>query len=113
MSEPRTVYRVHGRIEIREECLLPFADFGYMPPNSDEVRETLQRGGLTASTAGKLVGADSAKVQMWASGEHQIPYSAWRLLTIHVGLARDGNGWQISETSTSIVAEDKAAKYVA
>lgn len=113
MSEPRTVYRVHGWIEIREECLLPFADFGYVPPSSDEVCEILRRGGLGVSDAANLLGVDSEEMQTWVGGEREIPYSAWRLLAIYVGLARDGNGWQITEKSTFLVAEDKAAKYVA
>ena len=87
MSEPRAEYKVTGRTEIRHGCRLPFADPNYQAPTSDEIRAALKHGGMTGAGAGALLGVGGRTVRKWTGGERDIPYSAWRLLLISIGLA--------------------------
>lgn len=89
MSEQSPQYKVQGKTEIRHGCRLPFSDQQYEPPTSEEVRQALKHGGLTGAAAGQLLGVGGRTVRKWTGGERDIPYSAWRLLLIHVGLALD------------------------
>ena len=89
MSEDRATYEVPGRTEIRHGCRLPFANPGYLKPTTDEIRAVLRMGNLTGSAAGRLLGVNGRTVRKWTGGESDMPYSAWRLLLIHNGLALD------------------------
>lgn len=87
MTEEHGEYRVAGRTEVRREALLPFADPRYRPPTADELREVTRMLALTGSQAGLLLGVTSRAIRKWIGGESDVPYSAWRLLLIHAGLA--------------------------
>jgi hypothetical protein len=87
MSEEMPTYRVAGRTEPRGETRLPFASQRYRAPTKDELRSVLQTLGLTGSIAGSLLGVDGRTIRKWIGGEREVPYSAWRLLLIHAGLA--------------------------
>lgn len=87
MSEEPGIYRVEGRVEVRRETRLPFASQGYRAPTKDEFRSVTQTLGLTGSMVGQLLGVTSRAVRKWIGGESEVPYSAWRLLLIHAGLA--------------------------
>lgn len=89
MSEPRTEYQIPGKTEIRQGCLLPYSDPRYEPPNAEEIRAAIKHGNLTGAAAGELVGVNGRTVRKWTGAEREIPYSAWRLLLICVGLARE------------------------
>lgn len=87
MSEERFVYKVEGRTEPRRETRLPFASPRYRAPTKDEFRSVTQTLGLTGSMVGQLLGVTSRAVRKWIGGESEVPYTAWRLLLIHAGLA--------------------------
>src|SRR5687767_7938778 len=88
MTEERGVYKVEGRTEVRRETRLPFASSRYRAPTKDEFRTVTQTLGLTGSETARLLGLEHARtVRKWIGGETAIPYSAWRLLLIHAGLA--------------------------
>jgi hypothetical protein len=76
---------------IRAETLLPFSNPRYEPPTIEEIRATLSYGSLTPNEAGVLMGVLGQTVESWCSGEHPIPYAAWRLLLISLRLV-DGSG---------------------
>ena len=79
--------KVEGRIEPGRETRLPFASQRYRAPTKDEFRSVTQTLGLTGSMVGALLGVTSRAVRKWIGGESEVPYSAWRLLLIHAGLA--------------------------
>lgn len=89
MSEERAQYRVN-RQEIRSQCRVPFSDIGYEPPTIEEIRAALSHGGLTGAAAGRVVGVTGRTIRKWTGGEREIPYAAWRLLLLEVGLALKG-----------------------
>lgn len=60
---------------------------GWQPPSVAEFRELLRVADLSASKAGMLVGVEGRKIRKWASGDGEVPYAVWRLLSIYVGLA--------------------------
>ena len=92
MTDTRPTYLVKGRSEqIRPETLLPYGNPLYEPPTVDEIRATLAHGSLTTSEAGLLLGVAAFTVESWCSGEHTIPYAAWRLLLVALRLV-DGRG---------------------
>ena len=97
MTEDRAQYQVPGRTEIRQACLVPFSDPGYIEPTPDEIREAVRRSGLSGSAAGQLLGVNGRTIRKWIGGERDMPYSAWRLLLIEIGLARDSAGLQAAE----------------
>jgi hypothetical protein len=98
VSEERAVYKVEGRAEVRREARLPFVSARYGAPTKDEFRTVTQTLGLTGAMVGKLLGVTSRTVRKWIGGESEIPYSAWRLLLIHAGLAlEDPNESELEE----------------
>ena len=76
-------------IEPGEDTRLPFASSRYRAPTKDEFTSVTRTLGLTGSMVGQLVGVTSLAVREWIGGKSDIPYSAWRLLLIHAGLALD------------------------
>jgi DNA-binding transcriptional regulator YiaG len=91
MSEPKVEYRRPAVSAIRQGSLLLFTNPGYKRPSSNELRAALDAGGLTGATAAALLGVSGRTLRKWTSGERDIPYSAWRLLIISLGLALDGH----------------------
>ena len=85
MSEERAEYKVAG--ELPAATLLPYGDPGYREPTPEDIRLALHLGGLTGSQTGALLGVDGRTVRRWTGGERDMPYSAWRLLLIEIGLA--------------------------
>lgn len=68
--------------------LYPYADPQYRHPSPADVRAVLAYGELSSESAAKIVGVTGRRtIGKWASGQRKIPYAAWRLLLIHVGLA--------------------------
>lgn len=59
----------------------------WQPPSVAEFRELLRVAGLSGSQAGLLVGVEQRRIRKWAGGEGDVPYAAWRLLSIYAGLA--------------------------
>jgi DNA-binding transcriptional regulator YiaG len=90
MSEPKVEYRGPATTAIRQGSLLLFTNPGYQQPSPNELRAVLNAGGLTGATAAALVGVSGRTLRKWTSGDRDIPYSAWRLLIISLGLALDG-----------------------
>jgi len=60
----------------------------WKPPSVAEFRELLRVADLSGSRAGLLVGVEQRRIRKWAGGEGDVPYAAWRLLSIYVGLAK-------------------------
>lgn len=87
MSETHAEYIVKGRTTIRQGCLVPFADTRYVAPTPDDIKQALREGSLTGAAAGQLLGVTGRTIRKWTGGERDIPYSAWRLLLISIGLA--------------------------
>ncbi len=86
MTETRAEYQVSGQPAApRQETLLPYAH-GYSPPTPEEIRTVLRLTGLTGAAAADLVGVTGRTVRKWVGAEREIPYSAWRLLTVYAGL---------------------------
>lgn len=74
--------------ELNVGTLYPYGDPQYQAPTAKDVRMVLKYGELTQSTAAKVVGVRSDRtIRKWVNGDREIPYAAWRLLLIRVGLA--------------------------
>lgn len=67
-------------------ALMPYATPEYVPPTPDDIRAALKSGELTGSQAARLLGVSGRTVRKWTGGEQRMPYSAWRLLVLAVGL---------------------------
>src|SRR5690349_3926676 len=113
MTEERATYRVEGRTEVRKEARLPFASSRYRAPTKDEFRTVTQTLGLTGSMVGSLLGVTSRAVRKWIGGESEVPYSAWRLLLIHAGLALEDPGEPDVDELRARAREDLEAQKVA
>ena len=85
MTEERGVYNVKGGV--RRETRLPFSDDRYQAPTPEEIRAAIAHGNYTGSQAGEILGVTGRTVRKWTGGEREMPYSAWRLLLLDVGLA--------------------------
>lgn len=72
--------------QLRPNTLLAFSDDGFAPPTPAEIQTTLKSGNLTAEQAGHLLGVTGGAIGEWIDGEQEMPYAAWRLLLIHLGL---------------------------
>jgi hypothetical protein len=62
----------------------------YNTPNPEELRDFLERHGLSGANAGRLVGVDSRAVRRWTAppeqpGARSIPWAAWMLLRLYTG----------------------------
>lgn len=73
------------RNSVRPNTLLPFDDPNYEAPTADDVRAALKALDLTGAQAGTLLGVDSRTIRRWTGGERDIPFAAWRLLTVSSG----------------------------
>jgi hypothetical protein len=72
--------------------LLPFSDPGFVAPTHADVRALTQRYKLTGAAVAQLTGVLPRTVRKWlappnVANHSPIPYAAWRLLLIEVGLA--------------------------
>jgi DNA-binding transcriptional regulator YiaG len=90
MPDPKVEYRLPAATAIRQGSLLLFTNPGYQRPSPNELRAALDAGGLTGATAAAVLGVSGRTLRKWRSGDRDIPYSAWRLLIITLGLAIDG-----------------------
>ncbi len=73
-----------------------FNETGYRPPSVDELRSLKEFSGLTGGELAKLAGVDARTWRKWTAPPdnekgsfRQIPYAAWRLLLIELGLLRE------------------------
>ncbi len=84
---------------IRSGTLRSYAD-NWERPTPDEIRLLFEIGGeklgkpkLTGSQVGNITGSDARSVRRWTAkegskGHKYIPYAAWRLLLIYVGIVK-------------------------
>lgn len=92
MTETRGVYNVPGRQELRPGTLLRFTDPGYEPPTHEDLRTLKTLSGKTGGELAALVGLQDARTfRKWtappdANQRAQIPYAAWRLMLIELGM---------------------------
>jgi DNA-binding transcriptional regulator YiaG len=107
VTEERGVYKVEGRKEVGKEARLPAASARYRATTKDEIRTVTQVLGLSGSEISRLLGVHGGRtVRKWIGGEAEIPYSAWRLLLIHAGLAlEDPEGSELELVRTPSRAE--------
>ena len=82
---------------VRPECLLPWVQ-GWQQPTDVEIREVIDRTGLTGRAVADLVGLSekggSRQVRRWISEESHIPDAAWAILCEVAGL---GKIWEVRE----------------
>lgn len=86
---------IHGVSDLSEgpkpATLLPFRDPEFVAPTHIDVRAITQRYKLTGSAVASLTGVLPRTVRKWlappgVANHAAIPYAAWRLLLIEVGL---------------------------
>jgi hypothetical protein len=103
MSENNAKYELpNGMIRLDDlrllPCVLPYANPGYQRPTPGEVDALIKAVGWSQAEVAKIVGVSynpekgSTTVRKWRAPLHsteyrEIPYSAWRLLLIHAGIA--------------------------
>jgi hypothetical protein len=56
-------------------------------PTAEEVRALASLAGLSGSQVARLVGSTPRKFRAWVGGEDGMPWAAWHVLAIYVGLA--------------------------
>lgn len=56
-------------------------------PTAEEVRALVRVAGLSGSQVAALVGSTPRKFRAWAGGEDGMPWAAWHVLAIYVGLS--------------------------
>jgi len=93
MSEERATYRTSKSPgKLPGGTLLKYTDPGYQEPTFEDVRTLKEISGKTGRELSELVGLkDNRTFRKWtappgASQKAQIPYSAWRLLLIELGI---------------------------
>ena len=95
MSEEHAVYKVGGAQTLPPGTLLRFSDPGYTQPAAADVRALKEISGLTGRELCALAGVEDHRTwRRWSqepgqAGARQIPYSAWRLLLLELGLCSD------------------------
>jgi hypothetical protein len=56
-------------------------------PTAEEVRALATLAGLSGAQVARLVGSTPRKFRAWAGGEDGMPWAAWHVLAVYVGLA--------------------------
>ena len=77
-----------NQVNIRPECLRPYAD-GWEQPTGEEVRMVVNLANFSGSQAAKALGLGSQggrTVRRWIGEETPIPYAVWALLCNYAGL---------------------------
>jgi hypothetical protein len=94
MSEERPIYRVSSRTKLRPETLLRFTDPDYQAPDHEDLRTLKDLSGKTGGELAAMAGLQDARTfRKWtappaANQRAQIPYAAWRLLLIELGMIK-------------------------
>ena len=70
---------------IRPETLLEFGH-GWEAPTPQEVVAVFNRCDLTRAQIAEMLGLGERAIFKWTKGDSRIPYAAWRLLCLKVGL---------------------------
>lgn len=97
MPETRAVGRVSDLFEgPKPATLLPFHDPGFVGPTHADIRAVTQRYKLTGAAVAQLTGVLPRTVRKWlappeVANHAPMPYAAWRLLLIEVGLVTPGH----------------------
>jgi hypothetical protein len=92
MTEKTAVYNVPGRAKLRPGTLLRFTDPAYEAPTHEDLRALKEISGKTGGELAALVGLQDARTfRKWtappeANQRAQIPYAAWRLMLIELGM---------------------------
>lgn len=88
-----------------------------MTTTTDEFRALLRRGKLTGSAAASIAGVNPRTIRRWISGDSEIPYSAWLLISAHVeqakmvsGAEAEQEGWDAPQTPAEQFAVLKAIR---
>ncbi len=94
MSETQSTYWVSGlSIGPRKELLLQFSNPNYEFPTSEDVKALVKQFNLTGGSVATLTGVEPRTVRKWmapdsAANHSKIPYAAWRLLLLELGLVK-------------------------
>lgn len=94
MSEQHPKYATKNEAKLRESTLKRFDEDGYEHPTGDDVRALKAVSGLTGRELCTIAGvADQRSWRRWSqdaadAGARQIPYSAWRLLLLELGIVK-------------------------
>ena len=92
MTETRAGYNVPGRPKLRPGTLLRFTDPAYEAPTHEDLRALKELSGKTGGELSAIAGLqDSRTFRKWtappeANQRSQIPYAAWRLILIELGM---------------------------
>lgn len=92
MSIDSPTYVTGKPTNINPAALLRRADPAYQPPTWEDVRALKEISGETGGALAKRVDVDPRQFRRWtappdASNNRPIPYAAWRLLLLELGLA--------------------------
>jgi len=91
MSEEIPSYGANTAAKIKPACLHRYSDPEYQPPGYEDVVALKSVSGRTGGDLAKLAGVEPRTFRKWvappdARNSAKIPYSAWRLLLIELGL---------------------------
>src|SRR5690625_1310334 len=92
MSEEYPTYRTaNSDTEVNPRTLLRSTDPGYERPTYADLRALKDRSGETGGRLAQRVGVDPRTWRKWtappeAKNAQQIPYAAWRLLLVELGV---------------------------
>ena len=93
MSEDAPGYGSKPQRNIDPRCLEKFGSPRYQPPDYNQVKILKSKSGLSGAELAKLVGVEPRTFRKWiapteAKNSTNIPYSAWRLLLIELGIVK-------------------------
>jgi hypothetical protein len=92
MSEARAKNQVSGLLTgPNPGTLLPFHDPDFIAPTHVDLRAITQQHALTGTAVARITGVLPRTVRKWlapaeVANHTQIPYAAWRLLLIEIGV---------------------------
>lgn len=110
MSEIKAIYEIEGEnlpatldAFRGRRCTLPYRDQNYQRPTPEEVGRLISLAGWSQTDVAKIVGVSynmskgSSTIRKWKAAvdkddSRPIPYAAWRLMLIEVGVVEPESG---------------------
>lgn len=92
MSETQSMYCVSGLLTgPKKSSLLPISNPNYSSPDREDIKSIVSKFNLTGAAVAGITGVGTRQVRKWMSPEDTsnhtpIPYAAWRLLLIELGV---------------------------
>lgn len=82
--ETQAIYGVKTTVSIRESCFLPVAE-GWTAPTTDELETMLVMVRWKAGDLMRILGVTDRTVRRWLSGQTEIPFAAWCIMSYQAG----------------------------